>query len=259
MKCIIITGVVGFIGHALAKHLLEMGATVVGIDNLIPVTQVTNEIKRLRLEELNAHPHFSFINADIKDISIDSFYQYTDIFALVHFAANAGIKDSITNSRMVIENNIIGFNNIIALSREIGVEHFIYASSSSVYGDARSTSDITNGQLSPKSIYAVTKYVDEIIAKLYSTNYGMKTTGLRFFSVYGPYGRPDMAPWIFTDSILNHKRFYLSNAGAVYRDFTYIDDIVHAITSIIIKPRKSLFAIYDHCCPVKFRTDYYKV
>lgn len=245
MKCIIITGVVGFIGHALAKHLLNKGIAIVGIDNMIANTEEILNIKTLRLKELSSYSNFSFIKADIKEVSADIFCNYKNIIALVHLAANAGIKKSKNNSKLYIENNIVGFNNIIELTYSMNIGHFIYASSSSVYGDSRNKSDVTNELLSPKSIYAITKYVNELIAKLYSTNYNLKTTGLRFFSVYGPYGRPDMAPWIFAKSILNHKKNSLSNNGYVFRDFTYIDDIVHAIAMIIEKPRNSAFAVYD--------------
>lgn len=245
MKCIIITGAVGFIGYALAKYLLNRGIAIIGIDNMIAHTEEILNIKKLRLKELSSYSNFLFIKADINEVSADTFCDYKNIIALVHLAANTGIKESKTNSKLYIENNIIGFNNVIELSHSMNIEHFIYASSSSVYGDARNKSDVTNELLSPKSIYAITKYVDELIAKLYSTNYNLKTTGLRFFSVYGPYGRPDMAPWIFTKFILNNKRISLSNNGQVYRDFTYIDDIVHAIAMIIEKPRKSIFAVYD--------------
>jgi len=245
MKCIIITGVAGFIGHSLAKHLLNKGVAIVGIDNMIANTEEILNIKTLRLKELSCYSNFSFIQADIKEVSADTFCNYTNIIALVHLAANAGIKESKNNSRLYIENNIVGFNNIIELSYSMNIGHFIYASSSSVYGDSRNKSNVTNELLSPKSIYAITKYVDELIANLYSTNYNLKTTGLRFFSVYGPYGRPDMAPWIFAKSILNHKKINLSNNGYVFRDFTYIDDIVHAIAMIIEKPRNSAFAVYD--------------
>ncbi len=249
---ILITGVAGFIGHALAKVLLSKGMNVIGIDNMKANTIEIMTIKRIRLKECLNHKNFSFIKEDIKNIVKESLRFDGVITHIIHLAANAGIRDSFVNSNEYIENNIIGFNIIINIAKELNVKHFIYASSSSIYGNCRNcNSDKEINEYAPKNIYAITKIADELIAKIYSENCNLKVTGLRFFSVYGPYGRPDMAPWIFAKSILNQLPINVNNEGNVLRDFTYIDDIVASIITIIEKGNKRNYTVYDigSSCP----------
>lgn len=244
MTKILITGVAGFIGHALAKSLLNKNIFVIGIDHMSSFDIETSTLKSLRLAELRSFNNFIFIKEDINSISSHTMQVCKDCFAVIHLAANAGIKESKNKAKIYIQNNIIGFYNIIETAYKLGVEHFIYASSSSVYGDSSIVLD-SHKSVSPKSIYAITKYTDELIAHLYTANYSLKTTGLRFFSVYGPYGRPDMAPWIFSKSIIQKKSFNLANSGYVYRDYTYIDDVIKAIEKVLFNSRSDKFAIYD--------------
>lgn len=245
MKKIIITGVAGFIGSEFAYYLLKRGYEVIGIDNLCSDGDVLLELKQTRLVRLINYENFQFIKADIRDITANSLLQYEEACAMIHLAANAGVKMAKKNAIEYIDNNIAGFYNMIEISRLLKIQHFIYASSSSVYGNNRMDTNKNNQELTPKSIYAITKVTDEFIARLYSDNYKLKTTGLRFFSVYGPYGRPDMAPWIFSDSILHKKKIKLANNGNVYRDFTYVCDIVKAISLVVEENRDALYSIYD--------------
>lgn len=233
-KTILITGVAGFIGHALTKTLLSKGWRVVGIDNLSAVIDEIRAIKQYRLSKFISHENFTFIKEDIKalsDATVESLHRY-GFSQMVHLAANAGIREAARRSVEYIENNIIGFYKMIELAHQLNLHRFVYASSSSIYGNY-SGDRMREFFYEPKNIYAVTKIADELIAKVYSENYKFNTVGLRFFSVYGPCGRPDMAPWIFTKSIMRDEIISVSNGGEVWRDFTYIDDLVLAIDQIL--------------------------
>ncbi len=234
IKTILITGVAGFVGHALAKELLSQGCHVVGIDNLSAPTDEIRALKQLRLTECLAHAGFTFICQDIKNLSdaTRQLLKEKDISQIVHLAANAGVRDAGRRSIEFIQNNVIGFYMMIELARQLGVQRFVYASSSTIYGN-NSGNCRDAFCFYPKNIYAVTKIADEFIAKIYADNHGLNTVGLRFFSVYGPYGRPDMAPWIFAKSIMRGETIRVSNHGDVWRDFTYIDDLVRAIIQVL--------------------------
>ena len=235
-KSVLITGVAGFVGHALAMELLKQGWHVVGIDNLSAPTNEIRAIKQCRLTESIAQPGFSFICQDIKELSEATMelLKQKGVSQVVHLAANAGVREANRRSIEFMENNIIGFYQIIELARHIGAERFIYASSSTIYGNHSGEKEAFN--FYPKNMYAVTKIADEFIAKVYAENYDMNNVGLRFFSVYGPYGRPDMAPWIFAKNIMQGETIRVSNKGNVWRDFTYIDDLVRAIVLVLQSP-----------------------
>lgn len=230
---LLITGAAGFIGFHLAKLRLERGDSVVGVDNLNDYYDV--RLKLARLEQLQSHPNFQFYQADITDSQ-----QINDIFAqhkpqrVVNLAAQAGVRYSLTHPHAYVQSNIVGFTNIIEACRHHQVEHLVYASTSSVYG-ANTTqpykeSDAVNH---PLTIYAATKKANELIAHSYSHLYQLPTTGLRFFTVYGPWGRPDMAFFSFTRDILAGKVIKVYNHGQMHRDFTYIDDIVAGVSLAI--------------------------
>lgn len=233
MKTILITGAAGFIGHALSLSAIHSGFFVVGIDNLIG-TKVDRYIKNIRLGELISDSSFSFYKANItEDLSfLDKF----DFDLIVHLAARAGVRQSMNSPEQYIETNIIGFTNILEYARRRQIRKVIYASSSSVYGEqnhnikAFKESDQSECH---KSVYAMTKKSNEMLAYIYSNTYHIQTIGLRFFSVYGPYGRPDMAPWIFAKSLMDGRMPTLYNSGKMYRDFTFVDDVVSCILSII--------------------------
>lgn len=248
---ILVTGTAGFIGFHLAKKLLERGDEVVGIDNINDYYDV--DLKYGRLKELGinqeeieenrsvvstVYPKHKFIKLDLADKEA-----MNTLFALEHFdgvcnlAAQAGVRYSLENPHAYIESNIVGFMNILEGCRHHNVKNLAYASSSSVYGLNKSqpfkTSDKTEHQV---SVYAATKKSNEMLAHTYSHLYGIQTTGLRFFTVYGPWGRPDMAPMLFTDAILNDRPIKVFNFGKMSRDFTYIDDIVEGLVKVIDNP-----------------------
>lgn len=235
-KIYLITGAAGFIGHFLAKRLLEKGCRVIGVDNLNDYYDVS--LKQARLERLRPYERFTFIKGDIadKDFVIKSFTDHKPEI-VVNLAAQAGVRYSITNPDVYIQSNIIGFFNILEACRIYPVDHLIYASSSSVYGANEKTpfseKDFVDN---PVSLYAATKKSNELMAYTYSHLYRIPATGLRFFTVYGPMGRPDMAYFSFTQKILKGQTIQVFNHGDMYRDFTYIDDIVEGIVRVIAKP-----------------------
>lgn len=235
-KIYLITGAAGFIGHFLAKRLLEEGCRVIGVDNLNDYYDVS--LKQARLERLRPYERFTFIKGDIadKDFVIKSFTDHKPEI-VVNLAAQAGVRYSITNPDVYIQSNIIGFFNILEACRIYPVDHLIYASSSSVYGANEKTpfseKDFVDN---PVSLYAATKKSNELMAYTYSHLYPIPATGLRFFTVYGPMGRPDMAYFSFTQKILKGQTIQVFNHGDMYRDFTYIDDIVEGIVRVIAKP-----------------------
>ena len=232
---ILITGSVGFIGYHLCKSLLEEGFQVFGVDNLNNYYSQNLKLDRLKL--LRSNKDFSFEKVDITNIqSISSVFEKFKPNKVVNLAAQAGVRYSIQNPHAYIESNILGFVNLIELSVQNDVEGFIYASSSSVYGSTNKTPFSEKDKTDmPVSLYGASKKSNELIATAYHNLYGLKTTGLRYFTVYGPWGRPDMAYFIFTKKILANKTISVFNSGEMRRDFTFIDDIIFGTKSAIEK------------------------
>ena len=229
------TGGAGFIGFHLSKRLLDNNYRVMVVDNLNDYYDVN--LKKERLKILKEYKNFSFIKMDIsnKDEIMKLFQEY-NFDVVINLAAQAGVRYSIDHPDAYITSNIIGFFNILECCRKYPVKHLLFASSSSVYGKNKKVPYATTDKVDkPVSLYAATKKSDELMAYAYSSLYGIKTTGLRFFTVYGPYGRPDMAYFSFTNNIFNNKEIKVFNNGDMYRDFTYIDDIVTGIVSLIDK------------------------
>ena len=233
---ILITGAAGFIGMHTALVLLARGDEVVGIDNLNDYYDP--QIKRDRLARLSAFPNFRFIEMDIADRpGIERVFAAERFDKVVNLAAQAGVRYSIQNPHAYVDANIVGFVNILEGCRHSGVKHLVYASSSSVYGGNEkmpfSESDSVDH---PVSLYAATKKANELMAHTYSHLYGLPTTGLRFFTVYGPWGRPDMALFLFTKAILAGEPIKVFNYGKMQRDFTYIDDIIEGVVRTLDRP-----------------------
>ncbi len=232
---ILVTGVAGFIGSNLARELLKKGEIVVGIDNLNDYYDVN--LKLFRLEDLNKFSNFTFIKCDIADkqalIQIFNKYKFD---VVVNLAAQAGVRYSITNPDVYIQSNLIGFYNILEACRNYPVKHLVYASSSSVYGSNKKVPYSTEDKVdNPVSLYAATKKSNELLAHAYAKLYNIPCTGLRFFTVYGPAGRPDMAYFSFTNKLIKGEKIKIFNYGNCKRDFTYIDDIVDGIIKVIYK------------------------
>ena len=230
---ILVTGCAGFIGMNLSKKMLEQKYNVLGIDNLNDYYSV--ELKKERLKVLKKYNSFDYLNVDlINKKLLEEIFEKNSIDKVVNLAAQAGVRYSLENPNSYVESNVLGFMNILECCRNYGIKGLIYASSSSVYGGNTlvpfsETHDIVN----PTSIYAATKISNELMARSYYNLFGLKSTGLRFFTVYGPWGRPDMAYYIFTKKIFENKKIKVFNFGNNSRDFTYIDDIVQGITSAI--------------------------
>lgn len=235
-KKILVTGAAGFIGFHLSRKLLSEGVEVVGFDNINDYYDVN--LKYARLEILKCFQNFTFIKGDLADKSaIDKLFEENKFDIVVNLAAQAGVRYSIDNPQAYMESNIIGFFNILEACRHNPVEHLLYASSSSVYGNQQKTPFSTDDDVSkPISLYAATKKSNELMAYTYSHLYGIPSTGLRFFTVYGPFGRPDMAYFGFTDKIMKGETIKIFNNGDMYRDFTYIDDIVKGIENMLCNP-----------------------
>ncbi len=235
-KNILLTGAAGFIGSHLAKRLLILGCKVTGLDNLNDYYEVS--LKESRLEELKKYDGFTFIKADISDKAvIDKIFAEVKPEVVVNLAAQAGVRYSIENPQAYIDSNVTGFFNILEACRANPVEHLVYASSSSVYGNSQKVPFSVEDRVdNPISLYAATKKTNELMAYTYSHLFDIPCTGLRFFTVYGPYGRPDMAYFSFTRKILAGEPIKLFNYGELERDFTYIDDIVEGIIRIIPSP-----------------------
>jgi len=245
---ILITGCSGFIGYHLCKSLLTNKKHVIGIDNMNSYYNV--KLKEYRLSELNSFKNFSFYKYDLCDYdNISSIFKNNKIDIVINLAAQAGVRYSIENPKTYINSNIIGFFNILECCRHFNIKKFIYASSSSVYGKNKKIpfkeEDKTDN---PVSLYAATKKSNEELAECYSTLYGIQCIGLRFFTVYGPSGRPDMAPALFASSIENEKPIKVFNNGNMFRDFTYIDDIVNGIIQIVNINREEPHEIYNIGC-----------
>jgi len=230
---VLVTGAAGFIGAALCRVLLERGDTVVGVDNLNDYYDVT--LKRARLARIEALPGFTFVQMDIADRE-----GIADLFAqerpqrVVNLAAQAGVRYSLENPHAYVDSNVVGFVNLLEGCRYQEVEHFVYASSSSIYGaNTRMPFSVHDNVDHPLSLYAASKKANELMAHTYSHLYRLPTTGLRFFTVYGPWGRPDMALFLFTRKILAGEPIDVFNYGKHRRDFTYIDDIVEGVVRVL--------------------------
>jgi len=230
---VLVTGAAGFIGFHLARRLLDDGCAVVGLDNLNPYYDV--QLKHDRLEQLKSYDRFSFIEADLADRrSMKKVFQETGVDVVVNLAAQAGVRYSVTHPHAYIDANLVGFGNILEGCRHSEVKHLVYASSSSVYGaNTKMPFSVHHNVDHPVSLYAATKKANELMAHTYCHLYGLCCTGLRFFTVYGPWGRPDMALFIFTRAILAGEPITVFNHGMMQRDFTYIDDIVEGIVRVM--------------------------
>lgn len=237
-KTYFVTGAAGFIGFHLTKRLLDEGCTVIGLDNLNDYYDVN--LKKARLSIIEDYAKFKFIYADLQDkTALERLFKENKIDIVVNLAAQAGVRYSITNPDVYIQSNIVGFLNVLEVCRYNHIEHLVYASSSSVYGmNVNMPFSIHHNVDHPISLYAATKKSNELMAHTYSHLYGLPTTGLRFFTVYGPWGRPDMALFLFTDAIMNGKSIKVFNNGKMKRDFTYIDDIVEGILRLLNNPPK---------------------
>lgn len=235
---VLVTGGAGFIGFHLSKRLLERGMAVVGFDNLNDYYDVS--LKQSRLEILKGYPEYRFIKGDLaKEEQVNSVFEEYRPEIVINLAAQAGVRYSIDNPRAYIDSNIIGFFNILEACRHHPVRHLLYASSSSVYGNQQKTPFSTDDNVDhPISLYAATKKSNELMAFTYAHLYGVPATGLRFFTVYGPYGRPDMAYFKFADRIARGQAIQIYNNGDMYRDFTYVDDIVTGIENMLCHPPK---------------------
>lgn len=235
---ILVTGAAGFIGFHTSLRLLESGERVVGIDNLNDYYDVT--LKEARLEELKKFEHFKFVKMDIADnASMENLWTEEGPFTrVIHLAAQAGVRYSLENPHAYINSNIVGHLNVIERCRHTeNFEHLVYASSSSVYGGNKKTPFSVQDRVdNPVSLYAATKKSDELMSHAYSHLFRIPQTGLRFFTVYGPWGRPDMALFIFTKAICENKPIPVFNNGNMKRDFTYIDDIVTGILGVLNNP-----------------------
>jgi UDP-glucuronate 4-epimerase len=229
---ILVTGAAGFIGFHLSQRLLSQGHEVVGLDNLNEYYDVS--LKQARLKQLEGHPNFRFIKADLADRrQMEEIFRSERYERVFHLAAQAGVRYSLTNPHVYIESNLVGFLHILEGCRQAQVPHLIYASSSSVYGaNTQMPFSVHDRVDHPVSLYAATKKANELMAHTYSHLYRIPTTGLRFFTVYGPWGRPDMALFLFSKAILEGKPIELFNFGKMERDFTYIDDIVEGVVRV---------------------------
>ncbi len=230
---ILVTGAAGFIGMHVARLLLERGDEVVGIDNLNDYYDP--RLKAARLEHLAPFANFRFVRMDVADTAA-----ITELFAaerfqrVIHLAAQAGVRYSLTNPQAYIQSNLVGFGNILEGCRHNAVEHLVYASSSSVYGaNTRMPFSVHDEVNHPVSLYAATKKSNELMAHSYSHLFGLPTTGLRYFTVYGPWGRPDMSPWLFSSAILEGRSIDVFNHGKMRRDFTFVDDIAEGTVRVM--------------------------
>ena len=230
---ILVTGAAGFIGAALSIRLLERGDEVIGLDNLNDYYEVS--LKEARLARLYGYPRFRFLRVDVSDrAAMEQVFATEQPQRVMHLAAQAGVRYSLTHPHAYVDANLVGFMTILEGCRHNGVEHLVYASSSSVYGaNTRMPFSVHDNVDHPVSLYAATKKANELMAHTYSHLYGLPVTGLRFFTVYGPWGRPDMSLFLFTRSILAGQPIEVFNYGHHRRDFTYIDDLVEGVMRVI--------------------------
>ncbi|WP_190808463.1 NAD-dependent epimerase [Flagellimonas sp. S3867] len=264
---ILVTGAAGFIGFHLAKKLLQLGHEVIGLDNINDYYDVN--LKYARLKELGINqefakqegniitsfsiPSFKFIRLSLEERkALPKLFESENFEAVCNLAAQAGVRYSLENPETYVDSNIVGFLNILECCRNYNVKHLVYASSSSVYGaNTKIPFETSDNVDHPISLYAASKKSNELMAHTYSHLYGFLTTGLRFFTVYGPWGRPDMAMFLFTDAMLNEEPIKVFNEGKMERDFTYIDDIIEGLLRVIEQPVKSrkdnnqLYKVYN--------------
>jgi UDP-glucuronate 4-epimerase len=243
---VLLTGAAGFIGMHCAKRLLERGDEVVGIDNLSPYYSV--QLKRARLARLE-HPAFRFHEMDIVDhTSLEKVFIKEEPTTVLHLAAQAGVRYSLENPDSYIQTNVVGFGNLLECCRRHPPKHLVYASSSSVYGaNSKLPWSESDNVDHPISLYAATKKSNELTAHVYSHLFGLNATGLRFFTVYGPWGRPDMSAFLFARAIMEGRPIQVFNHGDMQRDFTYVDDIVEGTLRVLDRPtRYAIFNIGNH-------------
>jgi UDP-glucuronate 4-epimerase len=244
---ILVTGVAGFIGMHCAQRLLARGDSVLGIDNLSAYYAV--ELKQARLAELSGNAGFRFERADLVDsAALDALFASFRPEAVLHLAAQAGVRHSLENPASYVQSNLVGFANLLEACRKIAPRHLVYASSSSVYGaNPKLPWSETDNVDHPVSLYAATKKSNELMAHSYSHLFGLACTGLRYFTVYGPWGRPDMSPMLFAKAIMEGKPIRVFNHGDMQRDFTYIDDIVEGTLRVLDKPAAGSrpYALYN--------------
>jgi UDP-glucuronate 4-epimerase len=258
---ILVTGAAGFIGYHLCEKLLALGHTVIGLDNINNYYDINLKLDRLKqlgvfdvkegvLVKSQINENFKFIKINLENReALSEVFKENNLDAVCNLAAQAGVRYSIENPFAYVESNIVGFLNVLENCRTYNVKKLVYASSSSVYGlNEKIPFSVEDSVDSPISIYAATKKSNELMAHTYSHLFGIQTTGLRFFTVYGPWGRPDMAMFLFTDAILHDKPIKVFNEGNLSRDFTYIDDIITGVTATLLnnkEDKESLFKIYN--------------
>lgn len=230
---VLVTGAAGFIGYHLSKRLLEEGFSVTGVDNLNSYYDVN--LKKSRLEILEKSEEFAFVRLDISELKgLEAIFQKREFDVVVNLAAQAGVRYSLENPHAYVESNVVGFVNLLECCRRYNVKHLLFASSSSVYGANRQMPfSVSHNVDHPVSLYAATKKSNELMAHVYAHLYQLPCTGLRFFTVYGPWGRPDMAYFLFTKAILEGEPIKVFNHGRMKRDFTYIDDIVEGVVRVM--------------------------
>lgn len=257
---ILVTGAAGFIGFHLSKKLVDLGHQVVGLDNINGYYDINLKMARLqqlgvtdvfenKISKSQTHPdHFHFIKMNLEDqLHLPLLFSQYSFDAVCNLAAQAGVRYSIENPMVYVESNIVGFINLLECMRNSGVPKLVYASSSSVYGNSKSIPFSTDDSVdAPISLYAATKKSNELMAHTYSHLFGIQCIGLRFFTVYGPWGRPDMAMFLFTQAILEGKPIQVFNSGELYRDFTYIDDIVDGVVTTVTDTQMTQkYALYN--------------
>ena len=235
----LVTGCAGFVGYHVCKLLLKKNIEVIGIDNINNYYDVHLKLERLK-ELKKIKGNFSFYKINITNYKkLDKIFSKLENFKVIHLAAQAGIRYSLKNPKTYIQSNLLGFWNVLDLSKKYKSEHIVFASSSSIYGDNKKIPFKENDNTDrPIQLYAATKKSNEVLAYSYSSLYNLKLTGLRFFTVYGPWGRPDMAIYKFTKSILKNKTIKVNNNGNHYRDFTYVEDVAKGIFSIVSNKKK---------------------
>lgn len=259
MAPILVTGAAGFIGYHVCQFLLDRGETVIGLDNLNAYYDV--KLKLSRLVALQRQPQFEFHRIDLADRSaMETFFQSQSFDRVIHLAAQAGVRYSLQNPHVYVDSNLTGFLHVLEGCRYRGIQHLVFASSSSVYGSNQKVPfSIQDNVDHPISLYAATKKANELMAHTYSHLYGIPTTGLRFFTVYGPWGRPDMALFRFTQAILSGSPIEVYNQGQMKRDFTYIDDIVDGVVRVLDRPPLPGFPQQDWMSDPSQRTAPYQI